>query len=136
MKRSTATRCILFVAWIAVAAIGLGGCLRTTHALTEADDGSLVIIDRGDMISIRLSGNASTGYLWERVTPEAFDGTSLEPIEEAGYESLGSAPGSPGLFTFRYAAAAPGTVTLRFVHHRPWEDEPPLDEATFIVWVQ
>jgi len=67
---------------------------------------------------------------------DAFEGAPLSPLDEGKYERLGSAPGSPGLYTFRYAAVDPGTVTLRFLYRRPWENEPPLDEVEFIVWVR
>ena len=136
MNRSWIARRTLFVACLTIGAIGLGGCLQATHTFTEAASGSLVIVDRGDVIAIRLSGNASTGYLWERTAPDMPAGAPLSSLDEGEYESLGSAPGSPGLFVFRYAAVEPGTVTLRFVHHRPWEDEPPLDEVMFVVWVR
>jgi predicted secreted protein len=136
MNRSWIARRTLLVACLTFAAIGLGGCRQATHTLTAADSGSLVIVDRGDVIAIRLSGNVSTGYLWERTAPDALVGAPLSPLDEGEYESLGSAPGSPGLFVFRYAAVESGTVTLRFVHHRTWEDEPPLGEVAFVVWVQ
>jgi len=136
MTGSNAARRLTVVTVVLLVAVGLGGCLPSVHALTEADHGRLVVVEVGDEIVIRLSGNASTGYQWERSSPTEFESTALAPIAEADYESLGSAPGSPGLFTFRYIAVERGTVTLQFEYRRPWEDEPPLDRISIVLWAR
>ena len=129
-------RGMLVVAFLLAAISGLSGCLISTHVLTDADAGTIQAVDVGDGILIRLSGNAATGFQWERTSPTALEGTPLEPGEEGSYNSLGSAPGSPGLFSFRYSTVSQGTVTLIFAYRRPWEDEPPLATYTVVIWAR
>jgi predicted secreted protein len=117
-------------------ACGLTGCLVSTYVLTDADAGTIQVIDVADHIVIHLSGNASTGFQWERVAPPALDDSPLEAVEEGSYESLGSAPGSPGVFTFGYEAVNEGTLSMTFAYRRPWEDEPPLATFTVVIWVR
>ena len=122
MKRTNADRLprgIFLAVFLLAVALGLSGCLVSMHVLTDADDGKIQAVDVGDDILIQLSGNASTGFQWERTSPIALEGTPLEPVEEGTYKSLGSMPGSPGLFSFRYSAANQGTVTLTFASPMP-----------------
>ena len=135
MTRSHVVRSVRLVTLSAVLVLGLVGCLHSTYCISEADAGALRILERGDTLIVRLSSNASTGYAWERVAPETFAGGSLEPLGEGAYRNLGSAPGSPGVTSFRYAAVGSGTVTLRFVYRRPWEEEPPIEDISFIIYV-
>jgi len=119
----------------------LAACGLFPVVLRDADRGSIQAVDIGDRIVLRLSGNASTGYVWRRVAPASFDGGALEPIEEGAYEPGGAADGnecgvgSPGTFVFRYRAAASGTTPLRYVYQRPWEEEP-ADEFDVVIWVR
>lgn len=139
MKRTNADRLprgIFFAVFLLAVALGLSGCLVSMHVLTDADDGKIQAVDVGDDILIQLSGNASTGFQWERTSPIALEGTPLEPVEEGSYKSLGSMPGSPGLFSFRYSAANQGTVTLTFAYLRAWEGEPPLATYTVVIWAR
>jgi predicted secreted protein len=122
--------------FLLAAAIGLSGCLVPTHVLSDADGGKIRAVDVGDEVLIRLSGNASTGFQWERTAPIAFADTPLEPIREGSYKGLGSALGIPGFFSFRYSAVRQGTVTLTFTYLRTWEDEPPLATYTVVIWVR
>lgn len=113
----------------------LGGCLFGPVSLTEADDGTIQTIDSGDRLLVRLSGNASTGYMWVRSEPDSLTGTPLEPIEEGIYQPLvGSGVGCPGHFTFRYRAVDTGTITLTFVYQRSWEEDP-IETFSVIIWV-
>jgi len=133
-----APRCVRgsLTALLLIASIGLSACLHSAHVLTYGDDGTILAVDVGDVIFIRLSGNASTGYLWERTAPTPFESEPLAIVVEGDYESLGHAPGSPGLFTFGYAAATAGTITLAFAYRRPWENDPPLSTYSVAVWVR
>lgn len=122
--------------FLLAAAVALSGCLVPTHVLSDVDGGKIRAVDVGDEVLIRLYGNASTGFQWERTAPIAFAETPLEPVREGRYRSLGSALGSPGFFSFRYSTVRQGTVTLTFTYLRAWEDEPPLATYTVVIWVR
>jgi len=137
-KRNAArfVRGVFVGTFLLATAVSLSGCLVPTHVLSDADGGKIRAVDVGDDVLIRLSGNASTGFHWERTAPTAFAETALEPIREGSYKSLGSPLGSPGLFCFRYSAVRQGTVTLTFTYLRTWEDEPPLATYAVVIWVR
>lgn len=112
------------------------GCWFLPITLHDTDDGTFQSVNVGDRISIQLPGSASTGHQWIRVGPESFDGSPLAAIAEGEYEQEHpSVCGGPGVFTFRYEAVASGTITLSYVHRRPWEDEV-IGEFSVIIWVR
>ena len=119
--------------------LGLCGCSLFTTTLDESDFGSIQALDVGDLLQIRLMGNASTGYEWVRVEPVSFAETPLEIVKEVDYRTLGcQLVGAPGEFVFRYRAMRPGTVVLGFEHRRDWEPEAeePIDTYSVTVWVR
>ena len=118
--------------------LALTGCLLAPVSITEANDGSIVTVDVGDAVLVRLAGNPSTGYAWMRESPQSLVGSPLAPVaEETCTTPQGCAPiaGEPSAFEFRYEAVSSGTVTLSYVYQRPWEDEP-IDRFTVVVWVR
>ncbi|MFC2078976.1 protease inhibitor I42 family protein [Candidatus Bipolaricaulota bacterium] len=116
---------------------GLCGCSLFTTTVDESDSGSIQKLDVGDLLQIRLIGNASTGYEWVRVEPVSFEGSPLEVVKEKDYQTLEhQLVGAPGEFIFRYRALRPGTVTLQFLHRRPWDVEDPIDTFSVTVWVR
>jgi predicted secreted protein len=112
------------------------GCWFLPTTLDDTADGTVQSVNVGDRINIRLPGNASTGHQWIRVGPESFDGSPLAAIAEGEYEQE-HAPvcGGPGAFVFRYEAVTSGTITLSYVHRRPWEDEA-IGKYSVIIWVR
>jgi len=130
------TRTGLSVVFV-LALLGLCGCSLFTITLDESDFGSIQTLDIGDLLQVKLMGNASTGYEWVRVEPASLAGTPLEIVKEGGYLTLGcQLVGEPGEFAFRYRAMLPGTVVLVFEHRRPWEPEDPIDTYSITVWVR
>ncbi|MBU1048941.1 protease inhibitor I42 family protein [Candidatus Bipolaricaulota bacterium] len=120
-----------------LAVLTLAGCSLFTVSLDETDRGSIQRLEVGDLLVIRLMGNASTGYEWTRVAPETLDASPIKIVTESEYHPLGIEPiGAPGEFVFRYRAMQPGTVALRFEHRRPWEPDESIDSYTVTVWVR
>jgi len=116
--------------------VALSGCWSLPISLNMADDGSVQAVDVGDVVRIRLPGNAATGHQWSRVEPTSFGDGPLEIIDEEVFSPDDpNLCGGPGVFTYRYRAVAAGTVTLSFVYRLAWEDEI-LDEYSVIVWVK
>ena len=118
-------------------AVGLMGCSLFTITVNNADSGSIQRMNVGDLLVVRLMGNASTGYEWVRVEPASFEGSPVEAVKESEYQILGIEPvGTPGEFVFRYRALRPGTVTIGFEHRRPWDTGDPIDSYTVTIWVR
>ncbi len=125
MKRIT---CIKFLRIMMTAVccmvISLAGCSEKKPALVldMNSDGGSFQVKEGDIIEVRLAGNAGTGYSWflsgsdffkeERAAVSA--GTSQENIT-----------GGPVTTVFRIKAAAQGTGVLSFMYIRAWEKEEP-----------
>lgn len=94
-----------------------------SHNLTDADSGSEVVVDVGDVIEVKLEENPSTGYRWEVVSV-------LEMIELTGDEYLEpdtDAVGAPGTRVLRFEATAEDAGVLRIEYIRSFDD-PPVPE--------
>ena len=92
------------------ATFALAGCSLFTTSLDETNNGSVQNLDVGDLLVVRLEGNALTGYEWIRAAPASLEGSPLEIVKESDYQNLGTPmPGASGEFIFRYRAIRPGT---------------------------
>ena len=124
-----------FVAILLLAIFGLFGCSLVT--VDEADFGSIQKLDVGDLLVIRLMGNATTGYEWARSKPASLEGSPIEIVKEGDYQTLEyQLVGASGEFVFRYRAMRLGTVTLEFEYRRPWDPEDPIDTYSVTAWVR
>ena len=122
---------------IVVALLGLCSCSLFMLALDESDFGSIQTLDVGDLLLIRLTGNATTGYEWVRTEPASLTGSPLEIVKEGAYRTLGCGlVGGPGEFVFQYRAMRPGTIALEFAHRRSWDPQDPIDSYFVTVWVR
>jgi predicted secreted protein len=126
-----------FVVICLVVLFGLSGCSLFTTTIDESDVGSIQRLDVGDLLVIRLIGNATTGYEWDRTVPVSFVESPVEIVEEGGYQtSECQMVGAQGEFIFRYRAMRPGTVVLGFEYRKPWEANDPIDSYAVTVWVR
>lgn len=99
--------------------------------LTEKDNGATVAIAQGGTLTIRLPGNATTGYSWGIVSNDA---SVLQPAGEWDYQTTSTAAGAPGTFIFTFDAKAVGTSALQLAYKRWWDDAS-KPEDTFAVTV-
>lgn len=103
--------------------------------LTVKDNGSKVTLKTGDVLSITLDSNPSTGYSW-KVSQN--DPKVLLPLGDPQF-SLGGKepmPGAGGTETFQFKALAKGLTPLTLVYVRPWETSvTPTPNDTFSVTV-
>jgi predicted secreted protein len=79
-----------------------------------SDDGSTVVVSRGDTLEVVLPQNASTGYRWE-LTPS----TGLVVEEERVLPPSPERPGAGGGRLFVLRVDEPGVVLAHL--RRPWE---------------
>lgn len=83
-----------------------------------------VRVQVGDILELRVSGNASTGYAWRYVDAgKGFvENLGRHRIEHAMKEGR-PVVGSSSLQTWRLRAVALGCQVVRFEYARPWETE-------------
>jgi inhibitor of cysteine peptidase len=80
----------------------------------------------GEIITVDLPSNPSTGYKWE--LPALPDGTEL--VESSFTPPPQGSVGEGGIQHFRLRATRPGSFALTFLLKRPWEAE--ASESTSI----
>jgi predicted secreted protein len=92
--------------------------------LSAPDDGCTIFVRAGSEIQVSLSGNATTGYMWEVVE---IDEAVLHEIDE--YYTLDETDpevtGSGGTSTFVFETLAEGESTLGLVYIRSWAPDDP-----------
>ncbi|MBN8480507.1 MAG: protease inhibitor I42 family protein [Xanthomonadales bacterium] len=91
----------------------------------------------GDVLAVRLQGNASTGYAWQRIDE---DRAVLVQQRSSGVAAKPERPPAIGAATiavWRFRAERVGDVELRFVYRQPWrEGVPPARELAWRVHVR
>jgi inhibitor of cysteine peptidase len=115
------------LAWISVAMTCSCATAQTPLPMIDlnaVDAAEPVQAQVGQVLRIRLTGNASTGYGWEW-DEAAAAGMLVRERNVAKADTVKSdAPrmvGSPSTQTWLFRAAAPGNGELRLDYRRPWE---------------
>jgi inhibitor of cysteine peptidase len=110
---------LVLIIFLTMAACGQSDDAQSSPVIfTENDSGSQVVLRQGQVITISLRENGSTGYIWE-IMP----GTELFLTQQGDsqYVPNSNVPGSGGIRTFTFMAITSGNVTLKIINHRPWE---------------
>ena len=94
-----------------------------TLVLSEADDGSRIYVAKGDVLTVRLSSNVTTGYGW--FVAQAAAGVLQSPDPPAYQPPAASQPGAGGAQTFTIPVIASGAGWLQLVYRRPFEKDAP-----------
>ncbi len=81
----------------------------------------------GQVFSLTLPSNPSTGYSWEGPQSglRAY-GTAIAQAGEVESHQVWAALGAPAVQVIRLRATATGQATVRLLYRRPWEDIPPV----------
>ncbi len=87
--------------------------------LTEAQNGSEILVSVGRQIDVRLPSNRSTGYQWQQVEPMRGILRDASPHYEQATPEI---PGSGGVDIFNFTASRPGKQILRFEYNRAWSE--------------
>jgi predicted secreted protein len=95
--------------------------------LRAADSGTRPTVRAGDLVTVRLSENPTTGYRWE----VEYDHTRLRLADDR-FEGAQSPPGAGGERVLVFAAVHAGAARIRLVRRRVWEHGPPREEF----WVE
>jgi inhibitor of cysteine peptidase len=108
----------------------------TPKTLTEADNGSTITLNLGELLVVRLEGNPTTGYTWEA---QDLDALILQQTGETEFESSNTSPGvvgAGGTQVLTFEARSSGTTILTIVYHRPWETGiAPIDTFSITITV-
>jgi inhibitor of cysteine peptidase len=89
-----------------------------TVQLTATDNNSEIKIKKGDLITVKLAGNVTTGYQWEWLSDEA---ALLEENGDPDYKVDNNLIGAGGMYTFSFTADQSGEGTLHLIYHRSFE---------------
>lgn len=107
----------VFGAAVAAAVIGVQAAPQTgTVKVTEEQFGSEISVRRGQLISLTLTENPSTGYRLLHMTA----GDEPFRLESRVYKPGGNNPGSPGKTTFTFRTTKAGKGQLMFVTGQTW----------------
>ena len=120
LSRQVGVFVVLFAVLVLAACSKSGGASVTLY---HTDAGRTIKLKRGDVLSIELEGNPSTGFTWQVASVE-------EGIlkQEGDYEFEADQPGLPGsggTCTFTFAAVGVGQTALEMIYHQPWDEETP-----------
>lgn len=121
----------LLLATLLAGCSGEGG--GQPQRLGETDQGRTIEVSKGQMFSVALPGNPTTGYTW--VVMEG-DQSIVAPVGEYEFESEAkndTTVGAGGMIILNFEAAGLGETSLELGYKRPWEDSPP--EESFQVTV-
>jgi len=99
--------------------------------ITEADAGTRVEVQQGQIFQVSLAGNQTTGYNW-MVT--SIDPAIIQVEGDPVYEPDSNLIGSPGKISYTFKALTPGEVNLHLDYQRPWAETVPA-EKTFDVTI-
>jgi inhibitor of cysteine peptidase len=102
--------------------------------LADRDNGGEFFLAPGETLTLTLSGNATTGYLWD-IGPS--DRKILRQEGEPVFIPDSDRIGSGGKFVFRFFAQSGGSTRLNLFYHRPWEKNiPPVKKFQIGLTVQ
>jgi inhibitor of cysteine peptidase len=131
--------CSFFVA-AAAALFGLAGCSpseKTELVITENKNGGEVLLKTGQVLTVRLESNPTTGYSWA-VT--GCDETVLRPEGDPQYVAeplAGNRAGAGGWEVFHFQPTQAGETHLELAYRRPWEtDVEPVEVFSVAVTVE
>jgi predicted secreted protein len=74
----------------------------------------------GEVFSLTLPGNLTTGYSWE-----VLDGAALSQVGDAETYPVSAGLGAPARQVVWLRASGTGQAAVRLLYRRPWEDVPP-----------
>ena len=112
------------------------GCGTNGISLTDADNGKQIALQPGDILTVTLESNPTTGYSWQVM--ELNQGILVQDGDPEYKQSPGSEGmvGAGGTETFRFKAVGSGETSLGLGYMRPWESVPPIETFTLQVSVE
>jgi inhibitor of cysteine peptidase len=112
------------------------GCGTNGSSLTDADNGKQISMRPGEILTLTLESNPTTGYSWQVME---LDSAVLTQEGDPEYKQSSGAEGlvgAGGTETFRFKAVGSSETTLELGYTRPWESVPPVETFTIQVDVE
>lgn len=128
-------RTVVVMSFFMVMAL-FSGCGTNGTQITDADNGKQITVKPGDVVTVTLVSNPTTGYSWQVME---IDNAILVQEGDPEYKQ---SPGSEGLVgagsteTFRFKAVGSGETPLGLGYLRPWESVPPIETFTVKIRVE
>ncbi|MBO6281325.1 MAG: protease inhibitor I42 family protein [Alphaproteobacteria bacterium] len=92
--------------------------------ITQNDSGKQIEVTKGDIVTIKLAENPTTGYSWQfEVTPE----NNIEVISAKYIAPRTTLIGAGGTKEYKFEVKNTGRTTINGYYVRPWEE---LDKNT------
>ena len=87
----------------------------------DADAGGRVDLQVGQILTVSLESNPTTGYIWQVAR---YDNAILRQLGEAEFKQGGEEGlvGAGGIETFRFESVQAGETSLELEYVRPWEE--------------
>jgi inhibitor of cysteine peptidase len=92
-----------------------------TIALTSADTGKTIKAAAGDIVTITLKANPTTGFIWPPVKQPKDSPLEFKSRKYATAATARPMVGQGGKTTFTYRVAKAGKATIALAYRRPWE---------------
>jgi len=114
-----------------------GARLVTSYKLSKDAEDRILELKAGELVSVYLGSNPSTGYDWKVVNADQMPGfvsmgSSFYMPQDPQKSGMTGLPGTTIMF---FGFERPGTYNVNFGYARSWEKNPPLyaKKVTFIV---
>ena len=107
----------------------------TKVELNEANQGAAITLEEGDLLTVRLPANPSTGYTWSQLQSVSGVLSQLGEANFVGGSQVGIV-GAPGTMVWKFQASKVGSTQLSFNYARPWETNAPASTVSYSVSVK
>lgn len=112
------------------------GCSTNGKDLTDVDNGKQITVKSGDVVTVTLVSNPTTGYSWQVME---IDNAILVQKGDPEYKQSPSSEGlvgAGGTETFQFNVVGSGETTLEMGYMRPWESVSPIETFSIQVIAQ
>jgi len=94
--------------------------------ITQNDNGKVIDVKRGEIVTIKLAENPTTGYNWQFET-EPENQNVISVISSKYIEPVTSLIGAGGTKEYKFEIKNAGQISINGYYVRPWEE---LDKNT------
>lgn len=116
------------IVFIVAAVLIVSGLLYARAAIGA---GAAKTIRIGEVFTVELEENPSTGYSWA----VEYDQSKLELVRDQPLAPANPIPGASIKHTWEFKAIASGRTQIKFSYARPWESKAPEKVKTFTLQI-